>query len=1020
MVLALPLCFGLVNGQVPFANPQPGDIYREYYHTMRPADGDEWRVTDPLIDVNKYPAVVELNLLPNPHVGITIDDLQGAIRAEAVITIWNGHIGTWKKKIRFNDNAWIPIPELGASNGIPAGHNGQCYMGEYNVSVDIPLGNLVQGANVFDGENEGQDCYSFDTGNRGWGQFGWYNIIIRIYYNSSKLHPTGQITSPQQGGTFTDNATVSANVSSGVDRVDFLAYYNGLDTDGDGVFQEYHHDYESPRLQTGINIRNHVGTATAAPWQATWNTSWVPDQDAGSIKVLARVRDASTQIWYVTPEVSGLSLQRNGTSVKMYKPLNVPERMWSQDGNTPIPRSNVNIPPEDNLGNAVDAVMHIRTWDNLDGEAPAGHYTKLNNWYAPNYGEDHYFSDDILSVPPGEILSGTNTFEIYSPATGSHGIEVLWPGPELLVKFNGNYQSPKPGLPLLASPANNSGSQPSTPTLVWNSAPAATSYRLQVGTDSLFTAVVFDDSTITTTSRQVGPLTNLTRHFWRVRGKNAAGAGAFSSVWSFTTFLAAAAQVSPANNAINQTTSLNVVWHRLAGVTSYGLQVSTDASFSVGFVVNETGITDTMKALTGLTNNTQYFWRLNSRDAGGSTSAWGSSWSYTTVVSQAAVPSLIVPGNNAINQPLTTSLIWNSSSGAAAYHIQVSTDPAFAGGIVADDSTLADSTKTVSGLAYSTRYYWHVSAKNGAGASPYSATWNYTTISAGPAMASLLAPPNGANAQPTIGLILRWDKLPGATSYRLQLGTDSTFSSSLLKDDSTLVDSFRVVNGLTQFTRYYWRVNGKNAGGTGPFSQFWTFMTVIPAPSQVALVSPADLATIGSSSLNLTWHASQPGVNRYWVETAIDPGFAFLAVDSTVADTIKTMSGLLNNQLYYWRVRGGNPGGWGPYSDARRFTISLTGVALHTGIPQEFGLTQNYPNPFNPSTQIEFALPTASHVRLEVYNVLGQQVALLVDAMRPAGYQAVEFNAGGLPSGLYLYRLTTGEHQFMKKMMLVK
>jgi len=89
-------------------------------------------------------------------------------------------------------------------------------------------------------------------------------------------------------------------------------------------------------------------------------------------------------------------------------------------------------------------------------------------------------------------------------------------------------------------------------------------------------------------------------------------------------------------------------------------------------------------------------------------------------------------------------------------------------------------------------------------------------------------------------------------------------------------------------------------------------------------------------------------------------------------------------------------------------------------IPTVFALSQNYPNPFNPSTRIEFALPKETRVRLEVYNMLGQKVATLVDEVRSAGNYGVTFDAGSLASGLYFYRLSTNEVSFLKKMMLLK
>lgn len=89
-------------------------------------------------------------------------------------------------------------------------------------------------------------------------------------------------------------------------------------------------------------------------------------------------------------------------------------------------------------------------------------------------------------------------------------------------------------------------------------------------------------------------------------------------------------------------------------------------------------------------------------------------------------------------------------------------------------------------------------------------------------------------------------------------------------------------------------------------------------------------------------------------------------------------------------------------------------------LPSAFELAQNYPNPFNPSTTIEFALPTAGEVQLVVYNVLGQEIATLVQGTLPAGTHRVTFDASGRPSGVYFYRLSHEAGVETRKMTLIK
>ena len=97
-----------------------------------------------------------------------------------------------------------------------------------------------------------------------------------------------------------------------------------------------------------------------------------------------------------------------------------------------------------------------------------------------------------------------------------------------------------------------------------------------------------------------------------------------------------------------------------------------------------------------------------------------------------------------------------------------------------------------------------------------------------------------------------------------------------------------------------------------------------------------------------------------------------------------------------------------------------TAVEEGDAIPIAYALQQNYPNPFNPSTEIHFDLSEAAKVQLVVYDVMGWEVARLVDGVLPAGQHRATWEATGLPSGTYLYRLTAGVFTETKAMTLLK
>ncbi|MGB5895575.1 MAG: T9SS type A sorting domain-containing protein, partial [Ignavibacteriaceae bacterium] len=118
---------------------------------------------------------------------------------------------------------------------------------------------------------------------------------------------------------------------------------------------------------------------------------------------------------------------------------------------------------------------------------------------------------------------------------------------------------------------------------------------------------------------------------------------------------------------------------------------------------------------------------------------------------------------------------------------------------------------------------------------------------------------------------------------------------------------------------------------------------------------------------------------------------------------------------YYYRLKQIDNDGTYEYSDI---------VSVEVGVPSNIYLSQNYPNPFNPETRIDFTLPEKQLVSLKVYNTLGELIRELVNEEREAGSYSVIFDAsstnGGLPSGVYIYRLQASEFAKNKKMTLIK
>lgn len=105
--------------------------------------------------------------------------------------------------------------------------------------------------------------------------------------------------------------------------------------------------------------------------------------------------------------------------------------------------------------------------------------------------------------------------------------------------------------------------------------------------------------------------------------------------------------------------------------------------------------------------------------------------------------------------------------------------------------------------------------------------------------------------------------------------------------------------------------------------------------------------------------------------------------------------------------------------DGTRRTVASTEVNV-TNVVTKFGMEQNYPNPFNPTTKITYSVPQSGNVKVEVFNTIGQSVALLVNGFNEAGTHEVSFNAAGLNSGIYFYRIEANGSVMTKKMTLLK
>lgn len=307
------------------------------------------------------------------------------------------------------------------------------------------------------------------------------------------------------------------------------------------------------------------------------------------------------------------------------------------------------------------------------------------------------------------------------------------------------------------------------------------------------------------------------------------------------------------------------------------------------------------------------------------------------------------------------------------------------------------------------------------------AEFNYQIGNDTKLIANFLVPPNEPIAsnpesltQTTFKAV--WQEVNTATGYLLDVAIDENFNnilSSYNKKDVKNVKAY-IVTGLNKETTFYYRVKAYNIAGVSEKYSNIISVKTLPNPPVAPTSKVATDVTLNSFTAN--WNPVS-GAIGYIFDLAIDDKFANTLSAYKNKDvgnsTNLSLSGLVSNMDYYYRVKAYNTGGSSGYSNTIKVGLFVD-IEKQKSVPTEFNLLQNYPNPFNPETKIRFDIPKECFVKLHVYDVLGNEVASLVNKiLLPATYN-INFNASKLNNGVYFYRLDTDGFTQTKKMIFLK
>ncbi|MBI1805012.1 MAG: hypothetical protein HY033_03980 [Ignavibacteriae bacterium] len=292
---------------------------------------------------------------------------------------------------------------------------------------------------------------------------------------------------------------------------------------------------------------------------------------------------------------------------------------------------------------------------------------------------------------------------------------------------------PPPPQVLLDQPADTATHVPIPTTFQWHSDSGASSYQIDVSMSNTFSPIAFCDTAVIDTVKTFPSLALFTQYFWRVRAKNAAGWGPYSVARSFTTWDVppSVTLIEPANGATGISLPSLLRWYRYPltpteaarpvaaeesplnppGGYIFELDVSSSDSFNT-FIYRDTTLTDTLKAVDGLSTGEKVYWRVRAKNPAG----WGA-FSETRSFTTWNVPppaALVSPANGATVHQDPVPLVWRKIADASMYHLELSTSNLF-DSFVISDSSLTDTVFAVNGLDTGVAYFWRVRTKNTVG-----------------------------------------------------------------------------------------------------------------------------------------------------------------------------------------------------------------------------------------------------------------------------------------------------------------
>ena len=283
---------------------------------------------------------------------------------------------------------------------------------------------------------------------------------------------------------------------------------------------------------------------------------------------------------------------------------------------------------------------------------------------------------------------------------------------------------------------------------------------------------------------------------------------------------------------------------------------------------------------------------------------------------------------------------------------------------------------------------------------------------------NITSPNGGESLQNSNFYGMTWsDNIPGPV--KIELYKADVFYSTII--DSTPSDAYHLWVPNVQETGSDYKVKITSLASSNDFDFSNADITITKSAINITYPNGDDVFQTGND-VGIVWNDNIPGPVK--IELYKADVFYSTIIDSTESDW-----------FYLWNITNNFPSGNDyklkitsllssndyDFCDTT-FTIDNPNAIGDESnqLPDKFELSQNYPNPFNPVTSIVFALPVASPVKIILYNLIGEQVDVLFNGFKNAGYHKLDLDASSLNSGVFFYRLEAGEYNTTKKMVLLK